>query len=170
MGVEKSIFEGVIMVRGKGIGYVPVPDFEEDILIPTEALNFALDGDIVEIEIDKKIPGKRQEGKVLRVIDQKHTEFIGVLQKKANVYRLLPDNRRIHIRPIISNATPSYEGMKVVVHIDEWKLLADPIGSIVEVLGRSGDHETEMQAIIGKLPARNCTSRKRFIRTQGRNF
>lgn len=155
MSTEKSIFEGVIAIRGKGIGFIAVPDHEEDILIPTEALGLALDGDIVEIEIGKKVEGKRQEGlpvrqtgKVLRVIEQKYSEFIGILQKKADVYRLIPDNRRIHIRPIISNATPTHEGMKVVVHIDEWKLLADPIGSIVEVLGRVGDHETEMQAII----------------------
>lgn len=148
MTEKKSIHEGVIMVRGKGIGYVAVPGYEEDILIPTESLNFALDGDVVEIEIGKKVPGKRQEGKVLRIIDRKHTEFIGILQKKADVYKLLPDNRRIHIRPTISNATATHEGMKVVVHIDEWKELTDPVGSIVEVLGRAGDHETEMQAII----------------------
>ncbi len=161
MGSEKSIyprvpssapqltlFKGVIMVRGKGTGFVSVPDFDDDIIIATENLSFALDGDTVEIEIKKKTPGKRQEGKVLRVLKQKHTEFIGVIQKKAGTYKLLPDNRRIHIRPKVSNATPTHEGMKVVVHIDEWKLLADPIGSVVEVLGRSGDHETEMQAII----------------------
>ncbi len=149
MAGEKSTFEGVIMIRGKGIGFVAVPGYEEDILIPTESLGFAIDGDIVEIEIGKKIPGKRQEGKVLRVIDQKYSEFIGVLQKKDGVYKLLPDNRRIHIRPIVPDATPTHEGMKVVVHIDVWKNpLTDPIGVITEVLGRAGDHETEMQAII----------------------
>ena len=144
-----TLFEGIIMVRGKGTGFVPIPNFDEDILIPPEALSSALDGDIVEIEIGKKVAGKRQEGKVLRVIKQKHTEFIGVVQKKANVYRLLPDNRRIHIRPIIPDATNTHEGMKVVVQMQPWKNpLTDPIGTIVEVLGPAGDHETEMQAII----------------------
>jgi ribonuclease R len=149
MSTEKSIYEGVIMVRGKGTGFVAVPGLEEDILIPTEALSFALDGDIVEIEIGKKVEGKRQEGKVLRVIDAKHSEIIGVVQKKAGSYKLLPDNRRIHIRPILPDATQTHEGMKVVVHIEAWKNpLTDPIGTITEVLGRAGDHETEMQAII----------------------
>jgi len=144
-----TLFEGIIMVRGKGTGFVPIPNFDEDILIPPEALSSALDGDIVEIEIGKKVAGKRQEGKVLRVIKQKHTELIGVVQKKANVYRLLPDNRRIHIRPIIPDATNTHEGMKVVVQMQPWKNpLTDPIGTIVEVLGPAGDHETEMQAII----------------------
>ncbi len=149
MNTEKSIYEGVIMVRGKGMGFVSIPDHEEDILILTENLSFALDGDIVEIELSKKVPGKRQEGKVVRVIDAKHTEFIGVLQKKGDVYKLLPDNRRVHIRPVVPDATKTHEGMKVVVHIQAWKTpLTDPIGTITEVLGRAGDHETEMQAII----------------------
>jgi ribonuclease R len=149
MNTEKSIYEGVIMVRGKGMGFVSIPDHEEDILILTENLSFALDGDIVEIELSKKVPGKRQEGKVVRVIDAKHTEFIGVLQKKGDVYKLLPDNRRVHIRPIVPDATKTHEGMKVVVRIQAWKTpLTDPIGTITEVLGRAGDHETEMQAII----------------------
>ncbi|KKT79817.1 MAG: Ribonuclease R, partial [Parcubacteria group bacterium GW2011_GWF2_44_8] len=101
MEKEKSIYEGVIMVRGKGVGFVSLPDHKEDIVIPTESLAFALDGDVVEIELLKEVSGKRREGKVLRVLDVRHTEFIGVIQKKADVYRLLPDNRRIHIRPVL---------------------------------------------------------------------
>lgn len=144
-----AIFEGPIMIRGKGVGFVAIPDQEEDIVIPTEALSFALDGDIVEIEIGKKIQGKRQEGKVLRVITPKHTELIGSVQKKNGGYILLPDNRRIHIRPTLPSATQTDEGMKVVVEIEAWKNpLTPPIGTITEVLGKAGDHETEMQAII----------------------
>ena len=149
MEKEKSIYEGVIMVRGKGVGFVSLPDHKEDIVIATESLSFALDGDVVEIELLKEVSGKRREGKVLRVLDVRHTEFIGAVQKKDNVYRLLPDNRRIHIRPVLPDATKTHEGMKVVVHITAWKSpLSDPFGEIVEILGPAGDHETEMQAII----------------------
>lgn len=150
MEKEKSIYEGVIMVRGKGVGFVNLADFEEDIVIATEALSFALDGDIVEIELLKHVEGKRREGKVLRVITPRHKELIGTVQKKSdNTYRLLPDNRRIHIRPILPDATKTHEGMKVVIHIEAWKNpLTAPLGTIVEILGPAGDHETEMQAII----------------------
>lgn len=144
-----QIHEGIIQVRGKSVGYVALPDFEEDIVIPTESLGTALDRDIVEIELEKKIPGKRQEGKVLRVIESSYREFIGVVEKKAGQYRLLPDNRRIHIRPILPDATDTHLSMKVAVTLAAWKNpLTDPIGTIIEVLGPAGDHETEMQAII----------------------
>jgi ribonuclease R len=149
MEKKKAIFEGILMVRGKGIGFVNLPDFAEDIVIPTESLSFALDGDIVEIEVQDAVTGKRQEGKVLRVITPKHTELIGTVQFKNGQHILLPDNRRIHIRPILKDATRTHEGMKVVVHIEAWKNpLSAPFGKIVEVLGPAGDHETEMQAII----------------------
>ncbi len=149
MDTKQSIYEGVLMIRGKGIGFITIQGFDEDVVIPSESLSCALDGDVVEIELKKPVAGKRQEGSVLRVITPRHTEFIGMVQKKANMYRLLPDNRRIHIRPILSDATKTHEGMKVVVHIAPWKNpLTDPVGTIVEVLGPAGDHETEMQAII----------------------
>jgi len=149
MSDKKELYEGAIMIRGKGTGFVAVPNHDEDIIIPPESLAFALDGDVVEIEILKKQPGKRQEGKVLRVLSPKHTELIGTVREKAGRYELLPDNRRIHIRPILPSATKDHEGMKLVVEINAWKSpLTQPVGEIVEVLGRAGDHETEMQAII----------------------
>ncbi|MCA9363966.1 ribonuclease R [Candidatus Kaiserbacteria bacterium] len=145
----QTTYEGVIAIRGKGTGFVSVPGFEEDIVIPNEALSFALDGDVVAIELTKKVPGKRQEGRVLHVIEEKWHELIGVVQYKDNIYRLIPDNRKIHVRPVLPDATDTHRGMKVVVEIAAWKNpLTDPIGTVTEVLGPAGDHETEMQAII----------------------
>lgn len=145
--------EGAIMIRGKGTGFIAHPDLEEDIVVEREALGFALDGDIVEAELKKKIPGKRQEGVVLRVIKAAHRELIGTVKEKKEggrtVLFLAPDNHRIHIRPILSEATPNDLGMKVVVEITKWSQpLLDPLAKITETIGRAGDHETEMQAII----------------------
>lgn len=141
------------MVRGKGTGFVAHPDFEEDILIEREALGFALDGDLVEITLKKKVPGKRQEGKVTRIIKPAHRELIGnVKEDKANsqpIKYVQLDNSRLHIKPILPDATANDLGMKVVVEITSWKDPSlPPRAKIIEVLGRAGDHETEMQAII----------------------
>lgn len=151
---NKETYEGAIMVRGKGTGFFRCPDQkddEEDIVIATDNLSFALDGDIVEIEVFKKVPGKRQEGKVTKVIEPAHSEFVGTVRKakSGQGYYLSPDNRRIHVRPTLPDATENDEGMKVVAEITVWKNPnVDPVAEITEVLGRAGDHETEMQAII----------------------
>ena len=148
-----EIYEGPIMVRGKGTGFLNHPDLTEDIIIEREALGFALDGDIVKVKLKKKIPGKRQEGTVVEVIKAAYRELIGNVKEKnidgKTVKYLQPDNSRIHIRPILPDATGNDLGMKVVVEIVKWtEPLLDPVAKITEVIGRAGDHETEMQAII----------------------
>ncbi len=142
-------------MRGKGTGFFAIPDAPEDaedVVIEREALGFALDGDIVKIELLPKVPGERQAAKVLEVLDPKHTEFVGVVKPagdgKPQRY-LQPDNFRIHVRPVLPDAKSTDEGMKVVVEITNWTSPhTEPVAEITEVLGRAGDHETEMQAII----------------------
>ena len=146
-------YEGPIMIRGKGTGFIKHPDLEEDILIERENLGFALDRDVVKIKLKKKIPGKRLEGVVEEVVQSVYRELIGVVKEKSvdgkKVKYLAPDNTRIHIRPLLSEATDSDLDMKVAVEITSWtQSLLDPQAKIIETLGRAGDHETEMQAII----------------------
>jgi ribonuclease R len=139
------------MVRAKGTGFIAVEGFEEDVIIAPEGLHFALDGDIVEVELLKKIPGKRQEGKVIRVLEPAHEEIIGTVRKQKNAegYYLHPDNYRIHVRPVLKEATELDAGMKVVAKIVKWTdPQKDPLAVITETIGKAGDHETEMQAII----------------------
>ena len=148
---DEKTYEGIIQVRGKGTGFVALEDFLEDIFIPRDDLSFALNGDMVEITLKTPKEGERREGRVVRVIEATHTEFIGTVKQndRTGAYYLAPDNSRIHIRPVLPNATEADRGMKVVVKIDSWTdATAEPIGSITETLGRAGDHETEMQAII----------------------
>jgi len=143
------------MVRGKGTGFFRLPDQPddaEDVVIERDNLSFALDGDIVEITLLEKVPGERQTAKVTKVLEPTHSELIGTVKaaKAGRPQRYLqPDNHRIHIRPTLPDADATDEGMKVAVAISSWKSPhVDPIGTITEVLGRAGDHETEMQAII----------------------
>lgn len=148
-----EIFEGPIMIRGKGTGFINHPDLEEDIIIERDSLGFAIDGDIVKIKLKKKISGKRQEGEVLEVVKSAYRELIGNVKEKTLDGKLIkflqPDNSRIHIRPILAEATNNDLGMKVVVEIIKWtQPLLDPVAKITETLGHAGDHETEMQAII----------------------
>ena len=145
--------EGILMVRGKGTGFIKTEGQAEDVLIERENLGFGLDGDIVAFELKKKIPGRRQEGIVKSVVKPAFREFIGTVKEKmvegkSQKYVAL-DNTRLHIRPLLPDATGNDLGMKVVVEITSWtESLLDPVAKITEILGHSGDHETEMQAII----------------------
>ncbi|MEM9336786.1 MAG: ribonuclease R [Patescibacteria group bacterium] len=142
---------GPIMIRGKGTGFFAWPNEEQDVVIEREQLSFALDGDVVEVELLPKKPGERQTGKVTRVLEPKQRLLIGVIKERegAGTFYFSPDNHRIHIRPVVPEASAEDTDKKVIVEITSWKSShTDPIAEITEVLGKIGDHETEMQAIL----------------------
>ena len=141
------------MVRGKGTGFIKIEGFDEDIVVDRSNLGFALNGDIVEVELEPAVVGRRQGGKVVRIVQKVHRELIGVVKEKVEDGKitkyLSPDNNRIHIKPTLPEATNNDLEMKVVVEISHWSdPTADPQAKIIETIGRAGDHETEMQAII----------------------
>ncbi len=150
---ELEIYEGPIMIRGKGTGFLNHPDLTEDIVIERNDLGFALDGDIVKVKLKEKVSGRRREGVVTEVIKPAYRELIGVVKEKVvdgnKIKYLAPDNTRIHIRPLLPDSSANDIGMKVIIEITSWSQpLLDPIAKITETIGRAGDHETEMQAII----------------------
>ncbi len=147
--VAGTKYEGTIMIRGKGVGYVNLPDFEEDIMLPQDQVGVALDGDIVEIELTGKSVQGRETGKVVKILSRARSEYIGAVILHENKPHLRPDNRRIHTLFSLPSTSSHAVGMKVVAKLTKWDdPSVRPEAEIVETLGHAGDHETEMQAII----------------------
>lgn len=141
------------MVRGRGTGFFSIENEEDDIIIDRADLGGALDSDEVTIELKPAVAGERQAGVVTTVVSSAHLEFVGVVKERKegaqNEYYLHPDNSRIHVSLVLPEAQKSDLGMKVVAKITAWEdKQTDPTGTIIETLGKAGDHETEMQAII----------------------
>ena len=150
MNDTQTTREGVLMVRGKGTGFISLPEFDEDVIIDRSNLGKALDGDIVTVTLlPKKQSSDRQEGAIAAVQKRAFRELIGTLQKRSDKFIFIPDNRRVHIQPTVINASDTDLKQKVVVEIDTWADGApEPTVEIVDTIGPIGDHETEMQAII----------------------
>lgn len=150
--MSTEIYEGSIAVRGKGVGFFTLPEQAkdaEDILVVRENLGTALDGDTVTLELLPPEAGERRQGRVTSIVERKRAEYIGIVKKGDEGYYLHPDDGRMYVRPQLAHATSADEGMKVVAKLAAWSdPMADPAAEILEVLGRAGDHETEMQAII----------------------
>lgn len=138
------------MVRGKGTGFIALPQFNEDVVVERDNLGQALDGDVVSFRLfPLSKDGARREAKVLEVKKRAIRELIGSVTESNDIFRFQPDNRRIHIKPPVSNASNEDTTQKVVVEIESWPSdAAEPTVKIVDSLGRLGAHETEMQAII----------------------
>ena len=155
---SKDYSEGVIDMTGRKTAYFVSPDFEDDVFIPTNNLNHALDGDKVKVYVYNRRRGKRAEGEVIEVIERKKTDFVGVIDIQKNFAFVSTANPKMYTDIFISKDKlgDAENGDVVLVHIEDWPTRADsPFGSVIKVLGKPGEHNTEIHAILAEygLPA-----------------
>jgi len=143
---RNKIQEGIISTTPRGVGFVALQGFSEDILIPREYLNKALNGDTVAVSLSKKREG-RQEGRVLKVVKRAQETFVGSVEKNNRGYFVKPDSIKMYVDIELSGKQEV--GKKVLVKITSWKdKEGAPQGEVLEVLGKKGEHEVEMKSII----------------------
>jgi len=155
---SKEYYEGTIDMTGRKTAYFICSEFEEDIFIPTNNLNHALDKDRVKVYVYNKRSGRRAEGEVIEVIERAKTDFVGVIDIQKNFAFVSTANPKMYTDIFIpkDKLGEAEQGDVVLVHIEDWPKRADsPFGTVVKVLGKPGDHDTEIHAILAEygLPA-----------------
>lgn len=148
---DKKTLTGPIIVSGRGTGYFRAEGFEEDIEIQEHNLRTALHGDEVEIAVLPKREGERQQGEVINILKRAKMKFVGTLDKTGDFFFLKPDDRRMYRDIFIhaSNAKGAKNGDKVYAEITGWRdPKKAPEGKVLQILGKKGVHEVEMQAIV----------------------
>jgi ribonuclease R len=155
---SKEYYEGKIDMTGRKTAYFVCPEFEEDVFIPSNNLNHALDNDIVKVYVYNKRSGKRAEGEVIEVIERYKTDFVGVIDIQKNFSFVSTANPKMYTDIFIpkDKIGEAEQGDVVLVHIEDWPSRADsPFGKVVKVLGKPGEHDTEIHAILAEygLPA-----------------
>ncbi len=148
-----ELYEGPITMTQKGIGFFPIEGAEEDLLIPAESTGHALHGDIVKVALAGSVPniktgGTRPAGKVVEVVSRARETFVGTLIEEGDLTFLSPDYKKMYVPIVIKDRGDAPLGYKVLVRLGEWS--ADkqyPLGTIEEVIGKAGDHETEMRSL-----------------------
>jgi len=148
--MKNEHIEGIINVTRSGVGFVPNENFEEDIYISRKLINIALNGDTVQVKIIKsKKKGDRAEGEVIKVLKRATEDFVGVLKKGPGAPIFEADDPRMHAQIRVKDTRNAVVGDKVVVKIVRWKSPSvDPVGEVIKVLGKAGEHETEMQSVM----------------------
>ena len=138
--------------------YFICDEFAEDVFIPTNNLNRALDKDKVKVYVYNRRKGKRPEGEVISVVERNKTEFVGVIDIQANFAFVSTANPKMYTDIFIpkDKIGEAENGDVVLVTIEDWPKRADsPFGSVIRVLGKPGEHNTEIHAILAEygLPA-----------------
>src|SRR3989344_1728629 len=171
-GETKKKLIGIIKITPKPLGFVtPVEarprasrGVSNDIIVFEENLNCALDKDEVEVEIIGKDRDKKK-GRITKIIKRNKTKFVGTIEKSGSSLIFKPDDfkfyRNVDIlvfpkdaRPHdavgqVKSGLPVQAGTKIFVEIENWtNPNLNPKGKIISVIGKKGEHETEMQSIL----------------------
>ncbi|MFR9165983.1 MAG: ribonuclease R [Dysgonomonas sp.] len=146
--------EGRFERRSSGKNFfIPDDDDDENIFIAERNSAHAMNGDRVRVQMLAKRKGKDPEGEVVEILQRSQTRFVGVLDVQKHFAFLVMDSKILANDIFIpaDNLNGGQSGDKAVVEIVEWPQKAkNPIGKVVDVLGKAGSNNTEMHAILAE--------------------
>ena len=150
---------GTVDMKQTGKAYIITDDLLEDVRISSNDTNKALHGDKVKVRLFPKRKSSKTEGEIIEIIKREKTRFVGTIQRQKNFAFLIPDNKATPVDIFIplEFLNGAKEGEKAVAELTDWPDHAkNPFGKIVDVLGKPGENEVEMHAILAEynLPSK----------------
>ncbi|OCX53534.1 ribonuclease R [Mucilaginibacter sp. PPCGB 2223] len=150
----KTFIEGKVDLTNDGSAFIITDDESEtDIFVAPRKLRNALNGDWVKVYVYAKSKGKRKEGEVIEIIKRHKMEFTGIVKLSERFAFFIPDDRKMmhDIFIPLPDLNGARNGEKAVAEITDWPPEAkNPIGRIKHVLGKQGENDTEMNAILAE--------------------
>ncbi len=146
--------EGIFVRRSNGKNAVIINDGEEQINVAERNSMHALNGDKVRVEISAAVPGKDTEAKVLEILEVNDQVFIGTLNVEKNYASVVTDSKFLAADIIIPRRKlkGGKTGDKVIARITQWTdNEMNPRGEIVDILGKKGENNAEMHAILAEF-------------------
>ena len=150
---KSEYYEGVIDMTSRKNGYFVCEELEDDVFVPFINLNHALDGDKVKAYIYNRRSSRKPEAEVLEILERKKTEFVGVIDIQKNFGFVTTTNAKMYTDIFIpkNKINEAEHGDVVLVTLEDWPKKADsPFGSVIKVLGKPGEHNTEIHAILAE--------------------
>jgi len=127
---------GILSVARSGTGFVNTGDGAPDIMIPSEHIGQALNGDRVEVSEDKATTKGKRSGRILRVVERSALDIVCTLRSNGiylTAIPLLPNHKNTFN---IADAKGAKDGERVIVRMTGWpNPYLNPEGEIVSVIG-----------------------------------
>lgn len=145
---------GKVDMKQTGKAYVICDELTEDVFIGSNHTGRALHGDTVKVHLFPQRKGHKFEGQIVEIIKRARDRFVGTLQLIGKYAFVIPDSTSIPVDFMIplQNLNQAKDGEKVIVRMIDWPERAkNPFGEIVEVLGKPGDNDVEMNAILANF-------------------
>lgn len=152
-------FTGKVQMTRDGYIFVIVEGQDEDIFVKASKTRRALDGDTVRVAVTRekgKDKDKRCEGEVVEILQRSDKQFVGIYHTVGAQAWVLMQSKSMPYDICVDAADASAKGavlgMKVAAVVDRWdRGEPNPWGHVVDVLGKPGDNDTEMHAILAEF-------------------
>ncbi|WP_421891560.1 ribonuclease R [Marinoscillum sp.] len=153
---EPETIEGRVDHVNARFAYIISDQSEDDIWVKTDDLKFAIDKDIVKVQITKAgNDGFRPEGKVTELVSRAKEEFVGRIELSPKFAFVVPDSRNIHFDVFVypEKIMKAKHNDKVMVKITRWHDAKNrsPMGEVTAVLGAAGENEAEIHSIMAEF-------------------
>ena len=149
-GVEMT---GTFQRKSNGKNSFIPDDGGDPIFIAERNSAHAMAGDKVKIAFYAKRRGREAEGEVIEILERANDTFVGTLEVSKSYAFLVTENRTLANDIFIpkDKLKGGKSGDKAIVKVIEWPDKAkNPIGQVIDILGRAGDNNTEMHAILAE--------------------
>ena len=128
-------------------------DGSEPVLISERNSAHALTDDLVRVALFASRRGRGREGEVVEIVKRVHDTFVGELHVEKHYAFLITENRIMPNDIFIPKdlLKGGKNGDKAVVKMLEWTLDSkNPVGKVIDILGKSGENDAEMNAILAE--------------------
>ena len=156
---RNSVSIGTFVRRSNGKNGVITDADGETIFIAERNSMHALNGDKVKVIIAARRRGAEPEAEVVEIIEKAEQTFVGTIQVEKH-YAFLSTDSKFLANDILIPRTKlkgGKDGDKAVARITSWpEGKKNPIGEIVDILGKTGENNAEIHAILAEygLPYR----------------
>lgn len=149
-----TVLTGIFQCKSNGKNSFLPDDGGEPIFVAERNSAHAMNNDKVKIAFFAKRRNHIAEGEVIEILERANDTIVGTLEVGKSYAFLLTENRTLANDVFIpkEKLKGGKSGDKAVVKIVEWPDKAkNPIGQVIDILGKSGDNTAEMHAILAEF-------------------
>lgn len=151
--VRSNVMEGTFVRKRNGRNSFVPDDGGKSILVCERNSLHALDGDRVRVTMLARRAGHTREAEVTEILERANDTFVGQLQVERGYGFLVTESRSLANDIFIpkDKLNGGQNGDKAVVKIIECPSDSkSPIGKVVDILGKQGENNAEMHAILAQ--------------------
>ncbi len=156
---DQNLVTGSISIHKKGFGFVKNSE-GPDVFIPKHAVLDAVDGDIVEIEVNPIVSAKGPEGTVIAILKRSHTHLAGtVIGKTGDHYVAFSPMLGLEKKILVRSSSVLGDGDRIICKVLNWN--DEDVEAVLERrLGHISDAKIDVQAAIEEFELPNGFSKE----------